>query len=471
MNIHQPTSIKPNQSERIRLGILEELNGFTSKDSKVFPVDAFPPILQHLINEAHTKLNFPPDFLGSSILYAASVAIGNTFRLEVKKGFTTSAVVWIALVGRPGVNKSHPLKFAIQPILNRDNIAYQQYAIDCETYAHLEGLNDKQLKELGYEYLPSRPVLKKNLVQDFTPEALATLHKTNPRSIGIYVDELIGWVNNFNRYNKGSDQETALQLWSGHPLSVDRKNSPSIYIPQPYVPVIGTIQPDILTSMLNGKGNGNGFLDRFLFAAPSHLKKEAWSDEEMNEQLVQSYHQVIDRLFELPLIEYPDTYTKFGTLIKLDTQARADLFEWQHRNADITNETNNEALRGYYNKMDIHVPRLILLVHLLNCVSEGERDMSERLVGRAAVKAGIAIAEYFRGQAEETFDNILHVIAVDRLSVKDRIFYESLPSIFKRKEILSLTDDFGIAIRTMDRMLSNRELFAKSRNGEYEKLF
>ncbi len=53
------------------------------KESKnIFPVDVFPVPIQQIVKTTNENLDFPIDFIGASILYTASVAIGNTFRVE-----------------------------------------------------------------------------------------------------------------------------------------------------------------------------------------------------------------------------------------------------------------------------------------------------------------------------------------------------------------------------------------------------
>jgi len=73
-----------------------------------FPVEVFPKAIQEIIIATKETLGFPVDFIGASILYAASVAIGNTCKVEIKGGFQEGAVLYLAIVARPGTNKTHP---------------------------------------------------------------------------------------------------------------------------------------------------------------------------------------------------------------------------------------------------------------------------------------------------------------------------------------------------------------------------
>ena len=106
--------------------------------SSRFPVEVFPLQVQRIIRATNESLNFPVDFIGASMLYAVSVAIGNTHKAEVKINWVESSVLYLAIVSRPGTNKSHPLSFALQPIVEHDKVAYRKYDLDRIDY-------DKQL--------------------------------------------------------------------------------------------------------------------------------------------------------------------------------------------------------------------------------------------------------------------------------------------------------------------------------------
>ncbi|MBK7812498.1 MAG: DUF3987 domain-containing protein [Saprospiraceae bacterium] len=101
-------------------GIIQQGNEVTDKRTNCFPVEVFPLPVQQVITATNENLNFPIDFIGASLLYAVSVAVGNTHCVELKKGFQQSAVLYLAIVARAGTTKSHPLSFALQPIVEQD---------------------------------------------------------------------------------------------------------------------------------------------------------------------------------------------------------------------------------------------------------------------------------------------------------------------------------------------------------------
>jgi hypothetical protein len=245
---------------------VENLKNSTAKEKELranpFPVEVFPLPIQEIIKATNESLNFPIDFIGASMLYAVSVAIGNTHKVEIMKGWSENTVLYLSLVGRPGTNKSHPFSFALKPIEQRDNLKFLKYQKEKQEYDTIAKLTKKEREEQGYNE-PIKPIWEQHLVTDFTPEALTDVHKFNKRGIGVYADELASWFKNFNRYNNGSEEQFWLSVWSGKPIRINRKTSEPTYIPLPFISVAGTIQPGVLNELAQNRTQ-NGFLDRLL---------------------------------------------------------------------------------------------------------------------------------------------------------------------------------------------------------------
>lgn len=85
-----------------------------------FPISIFPSEIRNIIAEVHECQGFPIDYIASAMLVAIAVGIGNTHLAELKRGWQESTMLYVALVGRPGTNKSHPLSFAMKPFLDFD---------------------------------------------------------------------------------------------------------------------------------------------------------------------------------------------------------------------------------------------------------------------------------------------------------------------------------------------------------------
>ena len=92
-----------------------------------FPISIFPAQIQRIIHEVHECHNYPTDYIAAAILTAMAVGIGNTHLAQIKQGWMESPILYMALIGRPGANKSHPLSFAMKPFLDYDYKQNQEF--------------------------------------------------------------------------------------------------------------------------------------------------------------------------------------------------------------------------------------------------------------------------------------------------------------------------------------------------------
>jgi hypothetical protein len=353
-------------------------NNNQDSDETAFPVGAFPKSIQELILELRDKLNFPVDYTGSAILFAASVAIGNSVKVKIKEGWTEQATLFIALVGRPGSSKSHPLEFAVKPLQEKDNILFENYDFQLREYQKLSGEDQKEAV---------KPVFKQTLLNDFTLEALYQVHSINPKGIGVYKDEFSGWLKDMNRYRAGSDVEFWLSCFSGKSITINRKSSDTLHIPQPKISVIGSIQPGILADVFDLQKQNNGFIDRILFAFPEKTTCSTWSVEQIGSELIEFYGSVINDLLNRTSTQE----------IGFNPEAKAI---WQSFYNDlhklIADENTIESTKGMLAKMDIYLARLALTLQMLYfACGEG----SDREIQEDAMEGSLKLVDYFSDKA------------------------------------------------------------------------
>ena len=139
------------------------------------------------------------------MLVAIAVGIGNTHLVQLKRGWLESAMLYVALVGRPGTNKSHPLSFAMKPFLDFDYQENKLYEQAYTEYDNVVRMSRKERIEAGHSEQPTEPIRRRFIVSDITPECLSFFHAQNKRGLGLWTDELSAWFKNFNRYNSGSE--------------------------------------------------------------------------------------------------------------------------------------------------------------------------------------------------------------------------------------------------------------------------
>jgi hypothetical protein len=428
-----------------------------------FPVEVFPESIQEILLATKKTLNFPTDFIGASLLYAASVAIGNTHRIELKKNFQQSAVIYLVLVARSGINKSHPLSWALKPINNNDSKTFYQYEQQLKEYDKIIKTTKKVKEEEGIDE-PIIPVHHKFLVTDFTPEAIAQVHKCNKRGIGVHIDELAGWFKNFNRYSKGSEQEFWLSQWSGMAINIDRKTSEPIYIPSPFISVAGTIQPAILNELAKNSRSHNGFIDRLLFVVLERIEKESWSEEDLPSGLSENWESIISMLLNMP-VTYDDTLNPRPETLKLTNDAKKLLFEWQIENTNQWNDEESEALCGVISKMDMYVLRLALILELIRYACN---ESDKKAVGILAVEGAIKLVQYFKESAFKV-QSILSINPLNSLTEKNKDIYRELPDVFTTKQGLNIALGHRMPERTFKEWLQNDIYFTRLEHGKYKK--
>ena len=444
--------------------LLKQSNEAKDRQANRFPVEIFPLPVQQIITATNEDLNYPVDFIGSSMLYAASVAIGNTHRVEVKKGWLESPVLYLAIVGRAGTNKSHPLSFALQPIVDQDKSTYRQYVQQRRQYEEAISLTRKERKQQAIDE-PIKPAWHKSLLSDFTPEALAEVHKFNKRGIGVYVDELAGWFKNFNRYNKGSEMEFWLSVWSGKPINIDRKTGEPIFIPLPFISVCGTIQNGILNELAKESRTQNGFMDRILFVIPDNLQKEYWSENELSPDVSENWQSIVSNLLSLS-ITHDETLNPSPEVLKFTPEAKRILFEWQKTNTDQSNDAENESVSGIYSKLEMYAVRLALILEMMQHAC-GESD--KKAVSVEAIQGALKLVEYFKNSAVKVHSIISNANPIDKHPADKQALYEALPNTFTTEEGLQVAEGMGMAKRTFNRFLNEADLFKRMKRGEYEK--
>jgi hypothetical protein len=455
-------SLEDIQSEADQL--LAKASAGEPDESNRFPVDVFPQQIRQIVKATNESLDFPIDFIGASILYAASVSIGNSFHVEVKTGWQESAVLYLAIVGRTGTNKSHPLSFAIQPIIEHDKHSYQFYLKQLREYDEASKLSDTERKQQGID-MPLKPAWEKILLMDYTPEALAEVHNYNKRGIGVCVDELAGWIKNFNKYNKGSEMEFWLSAWSRKPITIDRKTAEPIFIPLPFISVAGTIQTGLLKELGKENRTENGFLERILFVIPDNVRKPYWSESELNPNIIISWQSIVTNLLGLK-VQFDETHNPKPRVLIFTKEAKKILWKWQNDNADLCNNSQSDAISGICSKLEVHAVRLSLILELLSWAC-GESNLNGISVN--SVQKALQLAEYFKRSAIKVYSNISSLNPIDKLPADKQNLYKTLPNSFTTEAGIKIANSVGMPERSFKRFLTDQELFTRVTVGKYEK--
>ncbi|MFT3885662.1 MAG: DUF3987 domain-containing protein [Flavobacteriales bacterium] len=425
-----------------------------------FPLHALPEGWRWIAGNLHDTIGFPIDYTASAMLFSASVAIGASLKITPKRGWTEPATLWLALVGRPGATKTHPLTMMLKPLNDRDKESARQYTEELKQH---EAEVKLARKEEGRE-TPARPECAQHLLGDTTPEALAEALGRNPRGVGVHRDELSGWVADFGRYSNGGEVQAYLSIWSAQPLRVNRvKSQKPLFVECPFVSVCGTIQPGVLGGLVaDGRGK-NGFIDRILFAYPEEQDMATWTEAEPDARIADHWTSFLNKLLAIP---QPGQDAQ-AMLLRLSPQAMERWVQYHGRlkaEVDGFNRDGDEARAGHRTKMLSYTLRLAL-IHAAATWAEGNGPGLPTQVEASSLSAAIALADYFTTTADKVLFTLNESTPVDGLAGKRLKLFRALPVTFTTAKAVVVGENLGIPKRSVERYLGDGKIYHRHREG------
>ena len=423
-----------------------------------FPLEVLPQAVQSVILDMATYENYKIEFIATAMLSAVSAALGGAYRIRIKGDWQSSGALYVILVGRPGLGKTPPLEAAYRPIRKRDYALFKVYETEMEAWK-AAGENGK------------RPVLKRTVVSDFTPESLLLTHHHNPRSVVILVDEIMGMFNSANRYTNGQLIEQLLTAWSGGALDVTRVNSPvPVHIEHPCINIIGTTQTKRVHELLKKGFEENGLLDRILFVMPKSPKLSSWKnrddDGERTSLAAVRWENILNKVLAL---DYDtEAEERIPHVLSMDREAREYFFSWWNRKVERINRIEDDAeVDSREMKHPAHVARLALIIQVLRHAS-GESHL--QFIDVSSVKAAIRLNDYF----EESYMRIRSFVANDTCEDPPKMLLSMLPDTFDTKTAITVGKERQcVSERTVMNYLKElcrSRLLRKSKAGHYEKI-
>ena len=347
-----------------------------------FPLEVFPQTMQSVILDMVRYENYKTEFIATAMLSAVSAALGGTYRIRIKGEWQSNAALYIILVGRPGLGKTPPLEAAYRPIRKHDYALFKAYESELEAWK-AAGENGK------------KPVLRRTVVSDFTPESLLLTHNNNPRSVAILVDEIMGMFNSANRYTNGQLIEQLLTAWSGGALDVTRVSSTiPIHIEQPCINIVGTTQTKRVHELLTKGFEDNGLLDRFLFVLPKSWKMSKWTDWDdggVDRAALPAarWEQILSKVLAL---DYDiGEEERMPHVLSMDREAKEYFFSWWNRKVERINLIEDDTeVDSREMKHPAQVARLALLRGLVppHPLIRGGGHVRGSAQGAAVVVAG-----------------------------------------------------------------------------------
>jgi len=286
-----------------------------------FPLDALPKSLATWAKELAVETQTPVDMAAMTALAVVSTAVQRKFVVRVKRNWTETLSVWVAVAMPSGDRKSAVHDPATKPI--RDYQAAQ--AIDMadeitESQARYEVLKDekdsiiksKKIKDRE-EKITKLAGVKKLLAEhkiikapryicgDVTSEKLTVLMSQHNESMGIFDDEGTAFSIICGRYSKEVNAELFLKSYTGSTVDVDRQNKGPIHMNRPAIAMALACQPSVLRDLGKvGQLKDRGFFGRFWFVVPkSFIGRRDTDAPAMSSQVSAEYEKIITNLLKI----------------------------------------------------------------------------------------------------------------------------------------------------------------------------
>lgn len=415
-----------------------------------FPATVFPEKIADIAMDSYMDACFPMSYSLSSMLLAICVAIGTSRTLKWRQR-VFQCNLFMAIVGKAGAVKSHPVDSAMSPLRERDSITLREYAASLRDYR--EGRTHE------------KPVPHQYVTNDVTTEGLAKILLNNPGGVCVHNDELNGLFKSFDRYHQGGgDVEKWLSFFDGKALTVNRKSTDDIInIVQPFVSFIGTIQPAVLIKTFTSELIENGMFPRILYVSNSSADKPVlWnSEEDLPSTREDDWRNFISRVIDQTgqTMEYT-----------MNQKAIETICTWRNIIENGLFDDGDEERLLIFRKIQVYALRFCIPMKVMWEIAENREATTE--VTQDDVCRAIGLASYFYKTACDTYDMICSR-GFDEEAGKFASMLEDLPVFFRTENVLAIGAARGMSRATVYRNLNKAARFNFIRrrgHGEYEKL-
>lgn len=221
------------------------------------PTWYLPQEIRDLSATLSVVLDCSEDVVISTMFAVVSGAVGTQVRTFDGK-YENMLNINVCHVGLSGSNKSTPARKLVKlldDISQKMDREYREEKRRC-------------LERKDTANIPRPQIL---YVSGSTPEGIYKMLAYNPRGLFVRRDELAAFIDDLaGRYsNGGGGISDFLSIFTNETVSIIRAGEDPLVIPNPYLTVVGGLQPDILPDIL-GKRQliYNGFNFRWLFVVP-----------------------------------------------------------------------------------------------------------------------------------------------------------------------------------------------------------
>ena len=381
-----------------------------------FPVQSLPEPIRTYVASGAASIGCDASYIALPMLSALASAIGDSRAILLKNGWTEPAILWTAIVGESGTQKTPAFKLAARAVRTRQRRLMKEHAEAMKKWEADDALFEIVLANWKKDAAksatppeppeaPEKPICPRAWIEDCTTEKLASLLQENPRGLLMLRNELSGWFS-FGQYKSGGggdDVARWLQMFDADELIVDRKGSGTTYVPRAAVSIAGGIQPEALRRAIGQEHRDNGMLARLLLTCPPRRAKR-WTEAEVDPLVAGNVELLFDRLYELEPDEDKDG-DPTPQLVRLNRKAKAKwiAFVNEHGKEQVEHVGDEAAA---WSKLEGYAARFALVIHLARAAANDPTLAGAERVDKASIDAGVTLVRWFAQEALRVYSTL-----------------------------------------------------------------
>jgi hypothetical protein len=405
-------------------------------DRNIFPTELFPNEFQELIYHLKEVSGFDTNLSSLSFLSASATCMGSEALLH-NGVYTSKPILWCVLIGDSGTRKSHIMETPFNYLAQHDVSERIRYN------------NELRQKSTDKVIKPAQTTIIKNS----TLEALFKVHQTNKNGVILFRDELAGMIKDFNRYsNGGGDKQELMQLFNGYSVNIERVTKEPVFIENSCVNLIGGIQPERMSILLNEENLADGFYFRLLFSRVNEYKPLIYSLSDLDTNISNRANEVFKKIHK----------TKIH--LKVEEKERIAFADWFDSNqVKYFSDPFGKALQS---KLESYVWRFCIILDVLDQVS---KNTSRSAIIPETMENALRLAEYFRIESTQAYmDSFREGILESEPEEFQKIYRKLENREYTTEELVSTLSKVW-KTDNIHKKLACPELFTRIRRGHYIK--
>lgn len=387
-----------------------------------FPIDALPEVLRNYVSDVAESTQTPIDMAGVASLALMSIAMQPRYKVVGKSDWEEQLSLYCMIVAEPSDRKSAVFNQIIKVIQSFEAEYNEHHSIDVlksqEEHTSLEKRYKKATKDYengkitkdeydeAFRKYSTHKVIKpiSLTLDDVTSESLTNEIESQEGCIALVSSE--GGIFDIisGSYTNFPNIDIFLKGYSGDFIKVSRIGRPSLYVKNPRLTILLTVQPKVLESVVNnGTFTGRGLSARFLYSVPKSLVgSRRFETKPINFDNKKRFGDLIHEI-----LKEPKSSTTYITLSNDAYSLLKDYYE-EFESRLIT---DLKDIGGWAGKLVGNILRISALITRARNVkydaflyTPSTDDSAEWIVQKEDMESAIKLGNYFLEHARFAFD-------------------------------------------------------------------